>query len=90
MRLRRSAPRTPQTPLNDAVGLVAYLLLLCFGAFVVWAWGKVGTPWEVKAAGYLAACFGLVGFAFLCMEQDIRLFGRMRTEWRRTFPRRRR
>ncbi len=74
---------------QDAAELVAYLLLFCFCALVVWVWGKVGAPFEVKAAGYIAACFGLVGLAFLCAAQDIRLFRVMRTQWRRTFPRRR-
>ena len=86
MRLRLPAPRiVPQ----DAVELLAYLLSFCLYAFIVWAWGKVGAPWEVKAAGYVAAAFGLVGLAFLCAAQDIRLFRLMRTQWRRTFPRRR-
>jgi hypothetical protein len=73
-----------------AAELVGYLLLFCFCALVVWVWGRVGAPWEVKAAGYIAACFGLVGLAFLCAAHDIRLFRAMRTQWRRTFPRHRR
>lgn len=46
-------------------------------------------PIEVQIAGYLAAFFGLVGLALLSAEQDIKLFRRMRAQWRRTFPRRR-
>jgi hypothetical protein len=83
----RSRVSVPRLFLQDAVELLGYLLAFCLSALLVWLWGKVGAPWEVEAAGYVAALFGLVGLAFLCAAQDIRLFRVMRTQWRRTFPR---
>lgn len=80
---------SPKSPLLDALQLIAYNALFWATAAVIWAWTKVGVPIEVQVAGYIAAFFGLLGLAFLCAEQDIKLFRRMRAQWRHTFPRRR-
>jgi hypothetical protein len=74
--------------LPDLVQLLAYLTLFWLTALVTWAWGKAGVPWEVAAAGYVAAFFGLLGISLLCAAHDVKLFRRARKEWRRTFPRR--
>ncbi len=87
MRLKPTALRIVP---SDALELASHLFLFSLIAFVVWAWGLVGAPWEVKGLGYLAAGCGLVGLGFLWIAQDIRLFRVIRTQWRRTFPRRRR
>ena len=83
MRIRLPASRNA---LPDALELVAYLGLFFLTAFIIWLWSKAGVPLEVEVAGYIAGSFGLVGLSFLCAEQDIKLFRRMRSQLRRTFP----
>jgi hypothetical protein len=73
--------------LSDLLQLVAHLVLFWLTALVVWVWSKAGVPWEVAASGYVAAFFGLVLISLLCIEHALKLFRRVRAEWRRTFRR---
>ena len=84
----RHRPSSPQGPLRDALESVVFLLILCAAAFVLWFWGEIGMPWEIKAAGYLTAFFGLLNLFLLSVLHTLRLLRAVLAEWRQVFPRR--
>jgi len=85
MRYRLSSPRSP---LWDALESVVFLLILCAAGLVLWSWGEVGMPWEIKAAGYLTGFFGLLNLSLLSVLHSLRLFRAVLAEWDQVFPRR--
>ena len=80
----------PRDSIPDPLQAFLYLILIWLVAAVTWAWSKVDVPMEVALAGYVAAFFGLLDVSILEAGHSLKLFRWLRTQWRRTFPRRRR
>jgi hypothetical protein len=75
-------------PLLDALELLLYLLLLCVGGLLLWAWARAAGRWEAEVVWHVAAGFGLLILLMLGLEHTLRRFRKLRTEWRRTAQRR--
>ena len=89
----------PQGPLWDALELVAYVVLLCAAALLLWFWEEFTGLSEFKVAGCVVAVFALIGLVILSIHHLLRLLGltlesilhvlclirKARREWRRTF-----
>lgn len=73
----------PKRPLQDTLEFVAYLVPLCVIAYGLWYWSGIGAPWEVKAAGYLTAFFGLLNLSLLSIRHTLRLLKEVLAEIRR-------
>lgn len=85
----KTRSRSRQGSLADAFELLLYLSFLLAGAFVLWVWHELELSSEVRFMGYIVAAFALVSSTMLCLTHGLRLFRRLRREWRRTFIRRR-
>ena len=72
-------------PTSDLLRLFVYLLLFWLTTAVTWGWSQIGAPWEVAAAGYVAAFFGILGLSLLCAEHTLKLMRRVLAQWNRTF-----
>ena len=72
-------------PTSDLLWLLGYFLLFWATAAVTWGWSQIGAPWEVTAAGYIAAFFGLLELSLVGVEHALKRIRRVRTQWTRTF-----